>query len=117
MDARPVRPLSGRAPASRALSTTGELERDDARAPGPDHDHVLGQILLRVPERAVVGRVDGEVAVVAPAALDLRLRARAREPDLLGLRHLAEWVARSASRVADRREVVRAGSAVAEGDV
>src|SRR3954468_19504541 len=78
------RPAGARA-GLRALPTAGELERDDACAPGPDHDRVLGQVLLRVPEGAVVGRVDGQLAVVAPAALDLRLRPGAGEPDLLGL--------------------------------
>src|SRR6266542_4425339 len=101
----------------RALSTAGERERDHARAPGPDDDRVHGEVLLRVPEGAVVGRVHGQVAVVAPAPLDLRLRAGAGERDLLDLGHLAKRVACGPAGVADRRVVVGPGRAVAEGDV
>src|SRR5512133_794183 len=99
------------------LLAAGELERDDARPPGSDHDRVLREVLLRVPEHAVVARVDGQVAVVAPAALDLGLWAGAGIRDLLGLGHLAQRVAGRLAGVADRRVVVRARSAVAGGDV
>src|ERR1700675_2252400 len=95
--------------------TAGELERDDAGAPGPEQDHVLREVLLRVPESAVVARVDGEVAVVAPAALDLGLRPRAGVGDLLRLGHLARRVARRSAGVANRGIVVRPGSARAAG--
>src|SRR5438874_420007 len=114
----PPRAYPRRAAALRALvPTTGELERDHARAPGPDQDDVLGEVLLRVPERAVVARVDGEVAVVAPAALDLGLRTGARVADLLRRGHLTQRVAGGPARVAHGREVVRPRGAVAEGDV
>src|SRR5437899_12045452 len=96
-----VRPPFARGPARPAarrschllLPAAGELERSDAGAPGSDHDRVGRQVLLRVPEGAVVARVDGQVAVVAPAALDLRLRTGARVRHLLGPRHLPERVA------------------------
>src|SRR5439155_7042739 len=128
--ATPVMPRRGayrkgrRAPPTQArgglralVPTTGELERDHARAPGPDQDDVLGEVLLRVPERAVVARVDGQVAVVAPPAFDLGLRARARVADLLRRGHLTQRVAGGPARVAHGREVVRPRGAVAEGDV
>src|SRR4051812_6157112 len=99
------------------LLAAGELERDDARPPGSDHDGVLPEVLLRVPEGAVVARVDGQVAVVAPAALDLGLRAGAGVRDLLGLGHLTQRVTGRATGVADRRVVVRSRGAVAGGDV
>ena len=67
----------------------GKLERDDARPPRAEHDDAGVEVLLRVEEGAVVGRVDGEVAVVAPAALGLGLRAEPGERGLLGLGHLA----------------------------
>src|SRR6187549_2055833 len=87
------------------LPAAGELERDDARPPGSDHERVLTEVLLRVPEGAVVARIDGQVAVVAPAAFRLGLRAGAGVRDLLGLGHLPERVAGSPTGVADRRVV------------
>src|SRR5205823_5102151 len=58
-----------------------------------------------------------QVAVVAPAALDLRLRTAAGVGDLLGLGQLPERIAGVAARVADRRVVVGARGAEAKSDV
>src|SRR5437899_271926 len=76
-----------------ALLAARELERGDSGSPGSE-DQVRSEVLLRVPERAVVRRVDAQVAVVAPASLDLRLGTGAGPGDLLRLRHLAERIAR-----------------------
>src|SRR6185436_17934527 len=122
------RPRNRRAPKGRGRAAVGrnelllgaaagEPERDDSRPPGADHDRVLGEVLLRVPERAVVARVDGDIAVVAPASLGLGLRAGAGVRDLLGLGELPERVAGRAAGVPDRRIVVRPGRAEAGGDV
>src|SRR5690242_15889029 len=89
-----------------SLLTARELERADASGPRSDHDEVGRQVLLRVPERAVVGRIDAHLAVVAPAAFRFRLRAAARVEHLLGLGHLPRRVAGRAAGVPDRRVVV-----------
>src|SRR5881394_252862 len=95
--------LAGRTASTKPpLLTARELERDDPRPPRTEHE-IAAEVLLRVPERAVVARVDGEVAVVAPA--------------LLGLRHLTERIAGRASGVAHGRVVVRPRRAEADRDV
>src|SRR5262249_30300473 len=66
----------------RALVPARELERDDPRPPRTE-DEIAVEVLLRVPERAVVAGIDREIAVVAPASLDLRLRPCSRERHLL----------------------------------
>src|SRR5919198_5144369 len=73
-------------------STARELERDDSRPPRSEQNEVVGEVLLRVPEGAVVARVDGQVAVVAPAALDLGLWPGAGMRRLLDLGHLPERI-------------------------
>src|SRR5256714_9790287 len=98
------------------LLTTGEPERDDTRVPRAE-DQVGAQILLRVPERTVVGGIDGEIAVITPATFDLRLWSDAGPGDLLRLRHLTGGSAGIASRVADGRIVVGTRGAEAESDV
>src|SRR2546423_11630639 len=98
------------------LLTTGEPERDDTRVPRAE-DQVGAQILLRVPERTVVGGIDGEIAVITPAAFDLRLWSDAGPGDLLRLRHLTGGSAGIASRVADGRVGVGARGAEARSDV
>src|SRR5256885_6621776 len=109
--------LAGRTASTKPpLLTARELERDDPRPPRAEHE-IAAEVLLRVPERAVVARIDREVAVVAPTSLDLRLRARARPRNLLGLRHLTERIAGRASRVPDGRVIVRPRRAEADRDV
>src|SRR5207237_5831910 len=58
-------------------------------------------VLVHVPERAVVDRVDRHVGVVAPARVRRRLDARAVDDRPFAKRHLPERVAGKAARVAD----------------
>src|SRR5207253_865019 len=102
-------------PSSR-LPAARELERGDSGSPRSE-DQVGAEVLLRVPERAVVRWVEAQVAVVTPASLDLRLGTGAGPGDLFGLRHLAERIARHPSGVPHRREVVRPGRAETDRDV
>ena len=44
---------------------SGELERIEARVPVKAAGGF--QVLLRIPERAVIGRIDGHAGIVAPA--------------------------------------------------
>ena len=62
----------------------GELEVADARA--PVELAVRRVVLVRVPERAVVDRVDGQRAVVAPAVAGTGLAAGAVEEVRFALR-------------------------------
>src|SRR5205823_8469047 len=76
-----------------------------------------GLVLLRVPEGAVVDRVDGHVAVVAPAAKPTVLASLAREERRLALCELVRRIGREAARVADPRHDRRARGAEAERQV
>src|SRR4051794_27543176 len=78
-----------------------EAEVPDARVPRERRRRRV--VLLRVPEGALVARVDADVAVVAPAVAGGRLTAGARKKRGLTLRELVRRVAREPSRVADLR--------------
>src|SRR6266849_8554887 len=80
------------------LLAARELERGDPRAPRSE-DQVGAEVLLRVPERAVVRWVEAQVAVVTPASLFLRLGTGAGQGHLCGLRHLTKRIARLPSGV------------------
>ena len=60
-------------------------------------------VLLRVPERAAVDRVDGHHAVVTPAAGFVRLRAGTDDDVGFSLRHGTRGVGGQPAGVADRR--------------
>src|SRR5664279_5115176 len=78
-----------------------ELERRDPGAPVP---RTVGlQVLARVPEGAVVHRVDGHGAVVTPAVQRPGLRSTTGLDDALRL-HRSERVGEEPARVADARE-------------
>src|SRR6185312_5304668 len=79
----------------------GELEAADARAPVELARRRV--VLARVPERAVVDRVDRERAVVAPAVAGAGLAAGAVEEMRLTLRELVQRIARQTARVAQLR--------------
>src|SRR5262249_365431 len=96
------------------LRAARQLERGD---PGAPVEGAAGaQVLVGVPERAVVARIDLHAAVVPPAVRVGRLRAAPRLDYQLGL-HRAERVGRHAAGDADRREHTGAGRAIAQGDV
>ncbi len=59
-----------------------KLERADASAPVKAAAGVV--ILLRIPEGAVVARVDGHAAVIAPALKTIAARANLRPRHLRG---------------------------------
>src|SRR5439155_26741189 len=93
----------------------GELKGADAG--GPAVGGGGGVVLVGVPEGAVVGGVDGEVGVVAPAGTHC-LDAGAGGQGLLAAGQDARRVTREAAGVADSGEHVGAvGNAVAEGHV
>ena len=81
-----------------------ELEGADARAPRRRAGGL--DVLGRVPEGAVVDRVDGHARVVAPAVRGAGLRARAGKELLLGAER-AGRVGREARRVRNARIVRR----------
>ncbi len=98
----------------RAARAARKPERTDARLEVETGGR--GVVLLRVPERAVVDRVDGHRAVVAPPAVAVHLAAGAGEPDVLGA-HEPERVAGEPARDADRGVHGRARLRVSEGHV
>ena len=102
-DARPGR--AGRA--RRRRTATRELEAPDARSPRVRPGRL--QIFLRVPERAVVDRVDAHHRVVAPAEGGPRLRAGALVEDGLALAQLVRRIVDESSGVRDAR-IVRRGA-------
>src|SRR4029077_20961357 len=75
------------------------LEAADARSPVEGAGGRV--ILLRVPESAVVDRVDGQVAVVAPASARTSLAASARQQSRFALRQRARRIASQPSGVPD----------------
>jgi hypothetical protein len=99
------RPIAGR-----------ELEAPDPRSP-VELRRPCRVVLVRVPERAVVDRVDRQVAVVAPAVARAGLAARSGEERRLALGELVQRIGREPARVADLRDRGRAGSAEAEREV
>src|SRR5262249_43936004 len=86
-----------------------ELERADARLPGPRirRRPPAGVVLVNVPEGAAGARVDAHRGVVAPARVRRRLPAGAVLQHRLGLRELAERITVQPPGVADAREHVR----------
>src|SRR5439155_2104338 len=85
-----------------------EAEAGDARAPIA----ARGQVLVRVPEGAVVHRIEVQRAVVAPALV--ALHPAARHDRGLGDRHRPRRVGGPTARVADAGIDRRARDAVAE---
>jgi len=73
-------------------------------------------VLARVVERAVVHRIDGEIAVVAPAIGGGALTARAVEKMLL-TRQRIQWIRRQPAGVTDLRAYRTTGCAEAECDI
>src|SRR5207244_10488437 len=88
-----------------------EAEASDACAPIAPR----GQVLVRVPEGAVVDRIDVQRAVVAPALV--ALRPAARHDRGLGDRHRPRRVGGPTARIADTGIDGRARDAVAERPV
>src|SRR4051794_16939980 len=73
-------------------------------------------VLIRVVERAVVHRIDGEIAVFAPAIGRGALAARPIEKMLL-TRQRIQWIRRQAAGITELRAYRTAGCAEAECDV
>lgn len=69
---------------------------------------VAWNVLVGIPERAVVARVNGNAGVVAPPAQSASLRPDAREHDVDGF-HSAAGVGRHSTRVGDFRMDAAAG--------
>src|SRR5260370_18196797 len=76
-------PLGRSAPPWPRCLAAGELEGDDACTPVERTGG--GQILVRVPEGAVIDRVNADAAVVAPAVQGTGLRSAAPEDEVLRL--------------------------------
>src|SRR5262249_39010363 len=91
-----------------------ELERADPGAPVEAARRL--QVLVRVPERAIVDGVDGHRAVVPPAAEAPRLRPDTGRQGVLGL-HRPRRVADEATGVADAWPYAAARDAIAEEHV
>src|SRR5262249_50846472 len=99
----------------RRTAAVWELERANARAPV---EAAAGlQVLVGVPEGAVVHRVHRHRAVVAPAMEVTRLRAHPGLQRRLALRHLPKGVTCQPSGVADSWAYRTAGDAIAKGDI
>ena len=92
-----------------------ESELSDSRAPRRRSSY--GEVLRRVPERAVVHGVDREVAVVAPPGRGSRLAACAIEQMRLALSERVGGVDDEATRVADLRVDAAARCAESDGEV
>src|SRR4030095_11482821 len=60
-------------------------------------------VFLGIPERAVVYRINGEIAVIAPAVGSAGLTARSVKQVCFALRELVEWIAHQPPRVANLR--------------
>src|SRR5437879_3177047 len=100
---------------TRGSDAAWELERRYLRAPVEGPARLL--VLIRVPEGAVVGRVDAHGRVVAPAAESARLGASSCLYVVLALER-AERIGGDPACIADRREDRRrVRGAVADGDV
>src|ERR1051326_3004729 len=95
---------------SRRSTASRELERADARAPVEAGRRCV--ILVRVPERAVVNRIDRQRAVIAPATARTRLTASAGEQRRFTLPQRVDRIRREPSRITDLRENRPARSAV-----
>ena len=93
------------------LLAARELETPDSRAPVERAARL--EVLIRVPERAVVQRIDGHGAVIAPSTEIRELRTAARLNNVLRL-HCARRIGREPPGVPDRRENTAAGRAVAQ---
>src|SRR4029077_826188 len=92
-----------------------ELEVPD---PGPPVERAVRRVVLvRVPEGAVVGGVDGHIRVVAPAAVRVRLAAGTREQGRLALGERVRRIAGQPPRIADLRVDAGRRSTEADGDV
>src|SRR5437870_348007 len=91
------------APALFSSSAPRELEARDSRMPWPGVGRRSRRevVLVHVPERAVVDRIDRHVGVVAPARVRRRLDTRTVDDRAFAQRHLPERVAGKAARVAD----------------
>ena len=77
---------------------------------------VVWSVLVRVVERAVVHRIDCEIAVIAPAIGGGALAAGAVEKMLL-TRQGIQWIRRQSASVTDLRAYRTAGCAEAQRDV
>src|SRR5207237_9592123 len=95
----------------RKARTVRELEGPDAGM--PVERAARREVLGRVPEGAVIHRVDRHRAVVAPALEPTPLRSRPVDQDRLCLKG-AEWICRRAARVYDRWVQGGAREAVAD---
>ena len=73
-------------------------------------------VLVRVVERAVVYRINGEIAVIAPAIGSACLAARAVKK-MLFTRQRIQWIRRQSAGVTDLWAYRTAGCAEAECDI
>src|SRR5262245_36564610 len=93
-------------------SASGQLEAGDPGLPtvsewrGRRALHRV--VLVDVPERAVINRVHGQVGVVTPARVHVRLGGRTVDGRSFAERHLPERIAGESPGVADAGEHVRA---------
>ena len=95
-------------------STLGKFEVADARAPVEAGRRRV--VLVCVIERAIVHRIDREIAVIAPAIGRSTLAPGAIKKVLFS-RQRIQWVRRQSARVTDLRVNRAAGRAKAERDV
>src|SRR5664280_542603 len=93
------------------LLAARELETPDSRAPVECAARL--EVLIRVPERAVVRRINGHGAVIAPSIQICELRTGARLNNVLRL-HCAHRIGGQPPRVPYRRVNTAAGRAVAQ---
>src|SRR5204863_4054467 len=95
---------------------TARCELEGPNASLPVKRTVSCQVFVRVPESAVIGRVDAHTAVVTPATASVGLRSCAFHDAVLAL-HRARWIGGHAARITNSREIAAAGSTVSHSNV
>lgn len=94
---------------------TRELERTNARPPVKAGCRRV--VLLRVPEGAVIDRVNSDVTVITPAAVGASLASGSGEQGSFALGQNSGWISRQAARITNLRIDCSARRAIANRDV
>src|SRR5262245_42110164 len=100
----------------RRATATRELERTNSRAPvkGTNPGWI---IFVRVPESAIVNRVNSQITVITPPAAGCRLTAESGEKRGLALAQSVERICCQPPGVSNLRKDRAAGSTISDGDI